>query len=49
MPGKKAFAAGADLDELPGAFASAESARAYDDHVARNAIWLLSLANEDRA
>ena len=31
--GDKAFAAGADLDELPGAFADATSARAYDHKV----------------
>jgi enoyl-CoA hydratase/carnithine racemase len=29
--GEKAFAAGADLDELPGVYASAASAREYDD------------------
>jgi len=33
--GSRAFAAGADLDELPGVFATAESARLYDDRVAR--------------
>lgn len=29
--GEKAFAAGADLDELPGVYANAKSARSYDD------------------
>lgn len=33
--GTRAFAAGADLDELPGAFVNPDSARSYDIHVTR--------------